>query len=90
MNVNLSVRCLLKVNLCMLSQIEVRSVPKRKGVAGLDWNMVGIFALLLRYIPRFVLCHVLENGEMSSSDRSASTPYVLFIAGMHGVGYWWV
>jgi hypothetical protein len=52
MNVNPSIRCLLKVILSMLLQMEAGSALKTKGVAGLDWNMVGTFALLLGYVLR--------------------------------------
>jgi hypothetical protein len=90
MNVNPSVRCLLKVILSMSSWTEAGSVPKTKGVVGLDQNVAGIFALPLGYIPRFILCHISEDGEISSSDRSASTPYASFVAGMHGAGCWQV
>jgi hypothetical protein len=90
MNVNPSITCLLKVILSASSQMEAGSVLKAKGVAGPDQNVVGMFASLLRYVPRFVLCHVSEDGESSSSDRSGSMPYMLFVTGMYGAGCWQV
>jgi hypothetical protein len=90
MNVNQSVRCLLKVILSVSSRMEVGSVPKTKGAAGPNWTIVGAFASPLRYVPRFVPCRVSEDGEMSSSDRSASAPYALFVAGTRGAGCWQV
>jgi hypothetical protein len=90
MNVNPSVSCLLKTILSVSSRIEAGSGPKAKGVAGPDQNVVSTFALLLMYVLRFVLCHMSEDGEISSSDRSASTPYALLIAGMCRAGCWQV
>jgi hypothetical protein len=65
-NVNPSIRCLLKVILSTSSRMEVGSVPKTQGVAGLIWNVAGTFASPLGYIPRFVLHRMLEDREMSS------------------------
>jgi hypothetical protein len=65
-------------------------VPKTRGAAGPDRNVAGTFASSLGYVPRFVPCCVSEDGEMSSSDRSASTPYTLFVAGTCGAGCWQV
>jgi hypothetical protein len=64
------------------------SAPKTKGAAGPDRNVAGAFASPLGYVPRFVPCHVSEDGEISSSDRSARAPYALFVAGTHGAGCW--
>jgi hypothetical protein len=55
MTVNPSIRCLLEVILSASLWIEVGSVLKAKGVAGLDRNLAGAFASLLGYVPRFVL-----------------------------------
>jgi hypothetical protein len=88
MNVNPSVRCLLKAILSASSRTEVGSVPKTKGAAGPDRNVAGMFALPLGYVPRFVPCHVSEDGQISSSDRSASVPYALFVTGTRGAGCW--
>jgi hypothetical protein len=90
MNVNPSIRCLLKAILSASWQMEAGSVPKTKGVAGLDQNVAGAFASPLGYVPRFVPCCILEDGESSSSDRSASMPYALFVTGICGAGCWWV
>jgi hypothetical protein len=53
-------------------------------------NVAGMFASPLGYVLRLVPCRISEDGEMLSSDRSASTPYVLFVAGSCGAGCWWV
>jgi hypothetical protein len=90
MTVNPSVRCLLKAILNASSWMEAGSALKAKGAAGLDRNVASAFVLLLGYVPRFVPYCVLEDGEISSSDRSASAPYALFVTGMHGVGCWQV
>jgi hypothetical protein len=87
MNVNPSVRCLLKAILRASSWTEAGSAPKTKGVAGPDRNVAGAFASPLGYVPRFVPCRVSEDGEISSSDRSASVPYALCVAGTCGVGW---
>jgi hypothetical protein len=83
--VNPSVRCLLKAILSASSRTEAGSVPKAKGAAGPDRNVASTFASPLGYVPRFVPCRVSEDGEISSSDRSASAPYALFVAGRRGV-----
>jgi hypothetical protein len=74
----------------MLSRTEAGSAPKTKGAAGLDQNVAGIFASLLGYVLRFVPCRMSEDREISSSDRSASAPYALFVAGTCGAGCWQV
>jgi hypothetical protein len=86
MNVNPSISCLLKAILSASSRTEAGSAPKTKGAAGLDRNVVGAFASPLGYVLRFVPCRVSEDGEISSSDRSASAPYALFVAGTPGGG----
>jgi hypothetical protein len=90
MNMNPSVSCLLKAILSASSRMEAGSALKVKGAAGPDWNMASVFALPCGYVPRFVLCCMSEDGEISSSNRSASTPYALFVAGTCGVGCWQV
>jgi hypothetical protein len=88
MNMNPSVSCLLKAILSASLWTEAGSALKGKGAAGPDWNMVSVFASPLGYVLRFVPCRVSEDGEISSSDRSASAPYALFVAGTHGAGCW--
>jgi hypothetical protein len=90
MNVNPSVRCLLKAILSASSRTEAGSVPKTKGAVGPDRNVAGAFASRLGYVPRFVPYRVSEDGEISSSDRTASAPYALFVAGTRGAGCWQV
>jgi hypothetical protein len=88
MNVNPSVRYLLKAILSASWLTEAGSASKTKGAAGPDRNVVGTFASPLGYVPRFIACHVSEDGEISSSDRSARAPYALFVAGTRGAGSW--
>jgi hypothetical protein len=82
----------IKVNEFTISWCRVtsRGCSPLGEAAGPNRNVAGMFASLLGYIPRFVPYHVSEDGDISSSDRSASALYALFVTGTCGAGCWWV